>query len=271
MESAVSKVKRVLFFDSGVGGLSVYRDVKEANPLMECCYLFDNECFPYGTKSEAFLEQRVTYLLKKAVERFEVCAVVIACNTASTLVLPAVRRELSVPVVGVVPAIKPAARISKKKVIGLMATPGTVERQYTQMLIRNFAADCKIIGMPSPILATIAENRLSTGEVDIKGIEKIVKPIMDARGDERPDVIVLGCTHYPFVADILKKLLPDIEFIDSGRAIGRRVRQVLSECKEETKVESCGNHAYYTGVLAHFEDRLNMVKSFGFSTLESFA
>ena len=266
-----TKVKRVLFFDSGVGGLSVYRDVKEANPTMEGYYLFDNECFPYGTKTESFLEQRVTALLKKATWQFEICAVVIACNTASTLVLPEVRAALDVPVVGVVPAIKPAARLSKKKIIGLMATPGTVHRQYTRNLIRNFAADCKIVGIPSPILASIAENRLVTGEIDEKSIEKVVKPILDMSESEKPDVIVLGCTHYPFVVDVLKKFLPEVTFIDSGKAIGRRVRQVLSELKEEKYLTvPTGAKAFFTGVLAHPEDRKRMVQEFGFESLQNF-
>ena len=257
-----TKVKRVLFFDSGVGGLSVYRDVKEANPTMEGYYLFDNECFPYGTKTESFLEQRVTALLKKATRQFGICAVVIACNTASTLVLPEVRAALDIPVVGVVPAIKPAARLSKKKIIGLMATPGTVHRQYTRNLIRNFAADCKIIGIPSPILASIAENRLLTGQIGEKSIEKVGKPILD---------MVLGCTHYPFVVDVLKKFLPKVTFIDSGKAIGRRVRQVLSELKEEKYLTApTGAKAFFTGVLAHPEDRKRMVQEFGFESLQSF-
>ena len=270
MDIESGKVKRVLFFDSGVGGLSVYRDVKAENAQMEGVYLFDHECFPYGTKSEAFLEQRVTSLLTIAVEKFKVCAVVVACNTASTRVLPAVRKALSVPVVGVVPAIKPAARMSKKKIIGLMATPGTVQRQYTRQLISDYASDCRIIGIPSPILATIAENRLTTGEVDEKGIESLVKPIMQLSAEEKPDVIVLGCTHYPFIADVLRKLLPDVEFIDSGRAIGRRVRQVLFELGDNAYISPQGSRAYYTGVLTNFAEKETMVRKFGFESLDFF-
>lgn len=270
MDIANSKVKRVLFFDSGVGGLSVYRDVKAENSCIEGVYLFDHECFPYGTKSESFLEQRVTSLLKSAVAQFKVCAVVIACNTASTLVLPAVRRNLEIPVIGVVPAIKPAARMSKKKIIGLMATPGTVQREYTRKLISDYASDCRIIGIPSPVLATIAENRLTTGVVDEKGIESLLKPIMELGENEKPDVIVLGCTHYPFVVDVLKKLLPNVEFIDSGRAIGRRVRQVLFELGDKAYSNSQGSQAYYTGMLAHFEEKETMVKKFGFESLNFF-
>lgn len=265
------KVRRVLFFDSGVGGLSVFRDVKMVNPQIEGYYLFDNECFPYGTKSESFLKQRVCSLLTRACENFKPCAVVVACNTASTLVLPDVRATLSIPVVGVVPAIKPAARLSEKKVIGLLATPGTVQRQYTKNLIRSFASDCKIVFIPSPILASIAETRLSTGEVDIKGIEAAVHPLMALEGDERPDVVVLGCTHYPFVVDVLKELMPDIEFIDSGRAIGRRVKQILSlYVKPNAVVEATGQQAFFTGTLHNFKERQRMVARFGFEKLKLF-
>ena len=137
-------------------------------------------------------------------------------------------------------------------------------------MISDYASDCRIIGIPSPILATIAENRLTTGEVDEKGIESLVKPIMQLSAEEKPDVIVLGCTHYPFIADVLRKLLPDVEFIDSGRAIGRRVRQVLFELGDNAYISPQGSRAYYTGVLTNFAEKETMVRKFGFESLDFF-
>ena len=194
----------------------------------------------------------------------------IACNTASTVVLPFVRERISIPVIGVVPAIKPAARLSQKKVIALLATPGTVSRPYTDELIKKYASDCKVIKLGTPVLASIAESRLSTGTVDRKAIEQTVKPLMELKGGDRPDVAVLGCTHYPFIADVLQQLMPDVRFIDSGNAIGRRVRQVLSALGPESFEKPGQPLAFYTGNLDSYADRLKMVRNFGFADLQQF-
>ncbi len=266
----MDKARRVVFFDSGVGGLSVYRDVRKLNPSIEGYYIFDNECFPYGTKTEEFLEARVCSILRRMCELYSPSAAVIACNTASTVVLPQVRAALDIPVVGVVPAIKPAALISKKKVIALLATPGTVGRPYTDELIRRYAQGCRVLKVGSPSLATIAEKRLSTGTTDVEGIEKAVRPIMDLKGGDRPDVVVLGCTHYPFISDVLERLMPDIRFIDTGEAIGRRVSSVLEKAGSASWHERTGDRAFYTGILDDLQGRLRMVRSFGFKSLEQF-
>ncbi|MGN0908963.1 MAG: glutamate racemase [Succinivibrio sp.] len=266
----MDKVRRVVFFDSGVGGLSVYRDVRKLNPNAEGYYVFDNECFPYGTKTPQFLESRVSSILRRMSELYSPAAAVIACNTASTVVLPQVRAALDIPVVGVVPAIKPAALMSRKKVIALLATPGTVGRPYTDELIARYAKGCTVIKLGSPTLATIAENRLSTGRTDVEGIREAVRPLMDLKGPDRPDVVVLGCTHYPFIRDVLERLMPDIRFIDTGEAIGRRVADVLSGLGEDSYSQRTSERAFYTGTLADYEGRLRMVRSFGFRTLEQF-
>lgn len=263
------KAKRVLFFDSGVGGLSVYKAVKALNPDIEAYYLFDNECFPYGNKGDHFLIKRIESLLEKASRIFELSAIVVACNTASTVALPELRLNIKLPIVGVVPAVKPAAKISRNKIIGLLATPGCLSRDYTNNLIRNFASDCKVIKVGDAHLAEIAEERLSTGTVDREGIKKIVEPFTGLPEEEQPDTIVLGCTHYPFVKDVLEELLPDVRFVDSGEAIGRRVKTVVKESKyiETSKIK---NRAFYTGELKNFSEREKMVKEFGFVSLEKF-
>ncbi len=262
-------MKRVLFFDSGVGGLSILHDVMKANKDIEPYYLFDNECFPYGSKTKDFLIKRITKLVSQISCKYKFNAIVIACNTASTIALPSLRSSLSVPIIGVVPAIKPAAKISKNKIIGLLATPGTLSREYTKNLIRDFASDCKVVCVGDAMLAVIAETRLTTGVVDKKSIEKIVQPFIKNKIEECPDTIVLGCTHYPFVKDVLEELLPWAKIIDSGEAIGRRVKEIIKKTPSLEEGEMIPR-AFYTGHLLDFEGRYRMVKNFGFKELEQF-
>lgn len=270
MSEPKDKVKRVLFFDSGVGGLSILHDVMKLNHDIEPYYLFDNECFPYGSKTEEFLISRIKGLIQQINSQFKFNAIVIACNTASTVALPSLRSVIDIPIIGVVPAIKPAAKISKNKIIGLLATPGTLSRTYTKELINEFASDCKLICVGDAMLAVIAETRLTTGVVDKESIKKIIQPFLSEKIAERPDTVVLGCTHYPFVKDVLTELLPNMKIIDSGEAIGRRVKAVIKNT-ESLDLTDSNPRAFYTGHLLDFEGRLNMVKKFGFKELERFS
>ncbi len=266
------KLKRILFFDSGVGGLSICQAVRKINPDVEPVYLFDNECFPYGEKSESFLIERVSDILEAAVKKFELSGIIVACNTASTVALPSLRNHISLPIIGVVPAIKPAACLSKKKIIALLATPGTINRKYTDNLIKNYAFDCKVIKIGSARLARIAEERLTCNNVDETEIAGILSPIINLKEKDRPDVVVLGCTHYPFIADIIKKLLPDCQLIDSGIAIGKRVDSLFAGAKMlPVEVNNIEHKAYYLGKLKNFSDRFKMFKQFGFDSLDEFS
>lgn len=218
----------ILLFDSGMGGLSVYREVRRALPRHRYLYLFDNACFPYGELSEQRLVSRVTELFDAFVSRHHVDIVVIACNTASTYVLPALRQRLRIPVVGVVPAIKPAAEHSRahgRGRVGLLATPGTVSRQYTADLIRNFAAGLDVSAIGTTELVKMAEDKLSGQVVDRQRLGQVLAPWL---GEWRPDTVVLGCTHFPLLAEELHLWLPDAKLIDSGEAIARRVASLLS-------------------------------------------
>ncbi len=219
-----------MFFDSGVGGLSVFAEVKKSCPELSYDYLFDNACFPYGDKSEAFVISRVEQLLKAAADRFCPHLIVVACNTASTVALPCLRERISVPVVGVVPAIKPAARLSRRGIIGLLATPGTVKRQYTANLIHDFADGVRVLCIGSADLARIAEDKLAGIKPRLSEIQKILQPWLDLPPQERPDTVVLGCTHYPLLkAELSAVLGPEITLVDSGMAIARRVISLLGE------------------------------------------
>lgn len=269
MSELKHKVKRVLFFDSGVGGLSVYKEVARHNPDIETYFVFDNECFPYGEKDESFLIERIDNVISRAVERFDLSAIVVACNTASTIALPVLRKNNSLPIVGVVPAVKPAAMLSQKGIIGLLATPGTVKRQYTKQLIDDFARNCEVIAVGDKTLATIAEKRMISGDVDKEGIRKALMPFLSLPEQKQPDVIVLGCTHYPLLQDVMKEIMPDVRFIDSGEAIGRRVRSLLDA--RDVKVfdtDVIENKAFYTGILKEPEQRKLLFSRFGFNVLE---
>ena len=219
---------KVLFFDSGVGGLSVYCDVMAEYPEIEPCFLFDNAFFPYGDKPSEFIRYRVTSLICRMTELYHFDMTVVACNTASTIALDALRSKISIPVVGVVPAIKPAARLTKKKIIGLLATPGTVARSYTHDLIRDFALGTQVLSIGTTELVRIAEDKLAGLAVSLDEIAEVLAPWTDLPETQRPDVIVLGCTHFPHLKNEIHEVIPEAMLIDSGRAIGRRVKSLLS-------------------------------------------
>lgn len=219
---------KVLFFDSGVGGLSVYCDVMAEYPEIEPCFLFDNAFFPYGDKPSEFIRDRVTSLICRMTELYHFDMTVVACNTASTIALDALRSKISIPVVGVVPAIKPAARLTKKKIIGLLATPGTVARSYTHDLIRDFAFGTQVLSIGTTELVRIAEDKLAGLAVSLDEIAEVLAPWTELPERQMPDVIVLGCTHFPHLKNEIHEVMPEAMLIDSGRAIGRRVKSLLS-------------------------------------------
>lgn len=264
------KVYRVLFFDSGVGGLSVYQEVKKINPNIESYYLFDNEAFPYGRKTEDYLIERIRNIIQQALNNFNPDLIVIACNTASTIALPTLRALTDVPIVGVVPAIKPAAAKSRKKIIGLLATPGTVKRVYTRKLIADFASNCKVLPVSSEHLAEIAENYITEHFIDKSAIARELAPLTSLKEADQPDVLVLGCTHYPLVKAYIQELLPEIKLIDSGNAIGRRVASLLSRKIPRNTIVDIENRAYYTGVLKDYSAREKTFKENGYIFLKNF-
>jgi glutamate racemase len=214
----------ILFFDSGVGGLSVLAPTRELLPNAPIVYAADSAGFPYGTKSEAELASRVPALLGRLVERYRPRLVVIACNTASTIALEHVRAALDIPVVGTVPAIKPAAELSKSRVIGVLGTEATVRQPYVDDLAARFAADCTIIRHGSPDLVQLAEAKLAGEPVSVEDVREATAPIFAAPGRERIDTIVLACTHFPLLADELKQAFPRVAYVNGGLGIARRIR-----------------------------------------------
>lgn len=222
----MQKARPILIFDSGVGGLSIYQAVKQRLPGLEVVYCSDSKGFPYGPRQEDDVVQRTCYFLQALTERYHPSLAIIACNTASTVALPSVRQMLNIPVVGVVPAIKTAAELSVSRRIGLLATPGTVCRAYTDRLIANFASDCEVIRVGSSDLVHMAEDVLRGKTINQQALHSIVAPFF--QGSRTVDAIVLGCTHFPLLKKKLQHVAPSaVTWVDSGHAIARRVETLL--------------------------------------------
>ena len=253
---------RVLVFDSGVGGLSVAREIQQRLPGLALVYASDNGFFPYGTKGEMALIARVDLVIRRLLALYPVDILVIACNTASTLTLPHLRSQLSLPIVGVVPAIKPAAKLSQTGVVGLLATPATVARPYTHELIREYAPHCDVISLGSSELVQIAEQKLRGEMIDENVIERIVAALMQHEKAQLMDILVLACTHFPLLKEELSKYLPKkVQLIDSGEAIARRVEHLLEGkiIEESTTVE---NIAVFTKKTAEAERLASSLSTF---------
>ena len=218
----------ILVFDSGLGGLTVLREIVKARPDAHVTYAADDAFFPYGQHSEEALVGRVVPLIGELIDAHTPALVVIACNTASTLVLSHLRAAYSVPFVGTVPAIKPACAASKTKRVSVLGTSGTVKREYTRALIRDFAGGCDVTLVGSAHLAALAEAALGGADVADEAIHAEIAPcFVDADGS-RTDTIVLACTHYPLLLDRLMRLAPwPVDWIDPAPAIARRVVTLL--------------------------------------------
>lgn len=213
----------ILFFDSGVGGLSVLQPTRAILPNAPIVYAADNAGYPYGTKSEAELAARVPALLGRLVERFHPRLAVIACNTASTIALDHVRAALEIPVVGTVPAIKPAAELSKSRVIGVLGTNATVRQPYVDDLAARFAADCTVIRHGSAELVELAEAKLAGDAVSIEAVHNAIAPMIGQPDGEKMDVMVLACTHFPLLEREIATAFPTIVQVDGGPGIARRI------------------------------------------------
>jgi glutamate racemase len=221
-------VTRLLVFDSGIGGLSVAGEIRKAVPGAEMIYVADDAGFPYGDWEGQALSDRVVGLIGDLIDRFQPDGVVIACNTASTLVLPPLRAKFSLPFIGTVPAIKPAAERTQSGLVSVLATYGTMKRDYTRDLIQSFAKSCEVRLVGSAHLAPLAEAVMRGDSVADEAIHAEVAPAFVEKDGRRTDMIVLACTHYPFLLDRLRRLAPwPVEWIDPAPAIARRVVAVM--------------------------------------------
>lgn len=245
----MSGAPHILVFDSGVGGLSIVGEIRRALPQATISYASDNGYFPYGTKSESALVDRVDRVLRALVKETHPHMIVVACNTASTVALPHVRAHFSLPIVGVVPAIKPAAQTSRSKVIGLLGTPGTVTRDYTRQLINDFAADCQILPVGSSALVELAELKLRGQEPDSNQFLEALQPLIQSEHFAALDTVVLACTHFPLVREELSAALgKPVSWVDSGEAIARRVSSLLAsgELAHSAEDGAPGHRCFFT-------------------------
>ncbi len=218
-----------LVFDSGVGGLSVVEEIRRLVPAAHLDYVADDAFRPYGEKTAEALRARLPGLLRSLEILLSPDVIVIACNTASTAALDDIRAEVSCPVIGVVPAIKPAAQKSKTKTIAVLGTPRTIRLEYVDKLIEDFAKDCRVVLHGSTQLVALAEKQLAGGAIEISAVRDEIMPIF--KHTPTPDIVVLACTHFPLLLEALKQAAPaDVQWIDSGVAIAMRLKNVLAGC-----------------------------------------
>ncbi len=219
----------VMMFDSGVGGLTVLREARVIMPGTRFVYVADDAGFPYGGWEEDALRRHVVALFSGLLDRHDPALVVVACNTASTLVLRDLREAYpATPFVGTVPAIKPAAERSRSGIVAVLATPGTVKRQYTRDLIRNWASKVHVRLVGSERLATLSEIYMRNGFVDEEAVRDEIAPCFVEQHGRRTDIVVLACTHYPFLVNRMRKTAPwPVDWLDPAEAIARRALSLL--------------------------------------------
>jgi glutamate racemase len=228
--SIAGRPPRLLFIDSGVGGLTVLASTRQAIPEAEICFIADDAGFPYGSKSDAELVAGLHAIIARALNEFAADCVVIACNTASTVALQALRETFPLPLVGTVPAIKPAAALTASGLVSVLATPATVAKEYTRVLVERFGRGAHFTLIGSSELAAIAEAHASGVSTDDDAIRREIAPCFVEKGSLRTDVIVLGCTHYPLLMEKFDTLSPwPVAWLDPAPAVARRIANVLAE------------------------------------------
>src|SRR5271154_3346593 len=227
MYRAMAAREKILLFDSGLGGLTVYREVAAARPYVDFVYVADDAGFPYGGLPESTLVTRVVALMGEIIAAERPDLIVIACNTASTIVLPDLRKNFSLPFVGTVPAIKPACAASVTRRVSVLGTEATIAREYTRALIRDYAQDCEVTLIGSKALAAYAEAELAGAPASDEALRAEIAACFRDDG-RRTDTVVLACTHYPLLLARLRGLAPwPVNFLDPAPAIARRVTELL--------------------------------------------
>lgn len=212
-------------FDSGVGGLSVLRDIRAALPYEDLVYIADSDNIPYGSKTPEFIQARSLRMTDFLIER-DAKAIVIACNTATAAAASVLRARFALPVVAMEPAVKPAAAATRSGVVGVLATVGTLKSAQVAALLERFGQDIQVVLQPCPGLV----ERIEAGDLDGPATRALVERFTQPLIDQGADTIVLGCTHYPFVRPLIADVAgPDVALIDTGAAVARQLRRVLAE------------------------------------------
>jgi glutamate racemase len=259
----------ILMFDSGIGGLTVLREARVLMPDRRFVYVADDAAFPYGAWDEPALREHILTLFEKLLERFTPEISVIACNTASTLVIDALREAFpGHPFVGTVPAIKPAAERTRSGLVSVLATPGTVKRQYTRDLIRQWATKCHVRLIGSDRLAGLAETYMRNGFVNEDAVRDEITPCFVEHEGQRTDIVVLACTHYPFLVNRMRKTAPwPVDWLDPAEAIARRALSLVEARADRAQANSSASErdlAVFTSGNADFATR-RLMQGFGLS------
>ncbi|MCJ2182274.1 glutamate racemase [Novosphingobium sp. 1949] len=266
--SIIDAAAPVLLFDSGVGGLTVLEEVRRSLPDAPILYAADTAGLPYGTKSEAQIAARVAGLLGRMAERFRPRLICIACNTASTIALGMVREVLETPIVGTVPAIKPASAMTRSGVIGLLGTQATIRQGYVDRLEREFAADKRLLRHGAPELVDAAEAKLRGEPVDPAAIAHAVEALRTMPGGAQIDTVVLACTHFPLLEEELAPAFgPDVRFVHGAQGIARRISHLL---EGQPFARSGPDRALFTGDPAFAEAYRAALDGRGLSVIERF-
>ncbi|WP_208440963.1 glutamate racemase [Bartonella raoultii] len=238
----------ILFFDSGIGGLTVLKEVRILIPEMQFIYVADDAGFPYGNWEENALKDRILKIFTNLLRRYNPVLCVIACNTVSTLMMTDLREKFSHTLfVGTVPAIKLAAEQTKSGFISVLATPGTVKRAYTHELINSFASQCHVQLVGSEKLAGFAEDYLRGKPIDLKELRHEILPCFVEKNGKYTDIIVLACTHYPFLLNFFRQqALWPVEWIDPAKAIAKHTRSLLPESVHAKSIKKHKDFAVFT-------------------------
>ncbi len=219
----------VLLFDSGIGGLSVMREARLLMHEQQFVYVGDDAGFPYGDWEEQALTERMVGLFATLIERFDPKIAIVACNTASTLIMPALRARFSIPFVGIVPAIKPAAERTASGLVSVLATPGTVSRPYIKNLISEFGSQCEVNLVGATQLARMAEQHMQLQTIDLELLREEIRACFVQDGTRKTDIVTLGCTHYPFLVNEMRKVAPwPVDWLDPSPAVARQAYRVLN-------------------------------------------
>lgn len=258
----------ILMFDSGIGGLTVLREARVLMPDRRFVYVADDAAFPYGNWEEPALKERILGLFDGLLDRFRPELSVIPCNTASTLVIDAIRERFpGHPFVGTVPAIKPAAERTRSGLVSVLATPGTVKRQYTRDLITQWASKCHVRLVGSQRLAALAETYMRDGFVDEQAVAEEIAPCFVEQDGRRTDIVVLACTHYPFLVNRMRKTAPwPVDWVDPAEAIARRALSLLKPASgAASETPGFGRDiAIFTSGKPHFATA-RLIQGFGLS------
>lgn len=255
----------ILYFDSGIGGLSVMKEARILLSDYRAIYVADDAGFPYGSWDEEELGERLVSLFGSLLDSYRPDLAVIACNSASTLVIDRLRQVFpDQPFVGTVPAVKPAAERTRSGLVSVLATPGTVKRQYTRDLISRYAERCEVRLVGSENLAALAERYMRTGFVDENAVREEILPCFVERDGLRTDIVVLACTHYPFLVNRMRKTAPwPVDWVDTSEAIARRALTVIADTECHNRSDEPDLAIFTSG--ASTPELRGLMKGFGFS------